>query len=366
MITTQIERARSLNIHFFGSESRKAGPQIAVFELLAEHSGLWEDLSIQLTSELLPSVMDLDLTPLRRAWMQWDTAESQPPGFDSVDFFRMAVSLVDITVYCEYRFLSTRLPVRHQLTRYDFDAPWKTHRELLKSLPALEEVRVLRDFDDIGDSSNVGEPIDLVHLRRLFVSDPTTLDHLRAPALEEIAFQPNTTDSEETCHSLEQFLVRSSCSPGCLRIQGLLAPQSTAAIFQKFPHFTEVAVTDMGEEDEDTQRDIISAFLTLFSISNSTPSALVLPHITKIGLACENADALLCPLFLTTLESRWNAAEVSLTAAELLLLDPAAHPDRRSVARIETLREAGLEISLMSGRDASSRIDRWLHRAAWT
>ncbi|KAF7364378.1 hypothetical protein MSAN_01098500 [Mycena sanguinolenta] len=367
MVLTQIERARWLKVHFFGSEVHVSGPQLALFGLLAEHSARWEELSIQLTSDLVPHMRSLKLPALHRAWVQWDTPESQPAELESVDFLQTATSLVDITVYSEFRFLPTHIPVFRQLTRYDFDAPWKTHRELLKSLPNLHEVRIRRYFDDGVGWAEPSEPIDLLRLRWLYVDYPTCLDYLRAPVLEEIAIamKIRDTDNTEISRSLERFFVRSSCSPRRLCVQGLL-DASITTLLEKYPSITEIDVTDEDEEDENIRRTICSSFLTLFTIPEPTPSQVVLPHITKIGLACETVDVSLFALFLNMLESRWTALGCSLKATELLLSEPTTQPDLAPWERIEMLRQAGLEISLVSGGDASTRVDEWLFRAAWT
>ncbi|KAF7353573.1 F-box domain-containing protein [Mycena sanguinolenta] len=360
LISTQIERARSLKIRFFGHENYDSHPQIALFSLLAEHSSRWEEFDVQLTSDLVPHVRTLDFTPLRRAWVQWDTAQSQTPDYDTVDFFQTSTSLIDVGVYCEHRFLPTRLPVLHHLTRYDFDAPWETHSQLLKSFPNLQEARIQRDFDENEDWPKSGEPIDLLHLRWLFVNDATALNYLRAPSLQEIAIHSSDTeDAKEICHSLERFLKRSSCLPYGLRIEGLLVDASIAAILEKCPSFTEIAlISDDGEDEEDehTKREILS----LFTVSESSPTNTVFPHITEIGYAFrQNPDALLST-FLTMLESRWNLAGCALKSAKFVSLRSDVYWDSESMARIQTLRNAGLRVSLLSGDDADNCFDQWL------
>ncbi|KAF7358575.1 F-box domain-containing protein [Mycena sanguinolenta] len=215
MIRIQLKRARLLKIHFFGDEMCESPLQIALFTLLAGSYTQWEELNIRLTSDLVPILMDLCQDPraLRKVRVQWDTAESQPSEYNSVDFLRTAISLVDISVHCEYQFLPTRLPVVHHLTRYDFDAPWTTHAQLLRSLPNLEEVRICREFDSSLDwphqGPHPGQPIELLRLQRLFVNASTSLDYLRAPSLEEIAIQlPGDTHAESTAtrHSLRSRL----------------------------------------------------------------------------------------------------------------------------------------------------------------
>ncbi|KAJ6475583.1 hypothetical protein C8R45DRAFT_1010413 [Mycena sanguinolenta] len=368
MVLTQIERAHWLKIHFFGSEVHESGLQLDLFALLAEHSARWEELSIQLTSDLVPHMKTLKLTALRRPWVQRVTAESQPPEFNSVDFLQPATSLVDVTVFSEFRFLPTHLPVFQHLTRYDFDAPWKTHRDLLRSLPSLQEVRIRRYFDNGVEWAEPGEPIDLLHLRWLYVDYPACLHYLRVPILDELATAIKTrdTDTAEIFRFLERFFVHSSCSPRRLRVQGLILDVSVTALLEKYPSITEVDVTDEDEDDENIWRTICSSFLALFTIPEPTSSLIVLPHITKIGLACETADVGLFPLFLTMLESRWTTPGCSLKATELLLSEPTIEPNLASLARIEMLRQAGLEISLVSGGDASTRVDEWLFRATWT
>ncbi|KAJ6475581.1 hypothetical protein C8R45DRAFT_1010412 [Mycena sanguinolenta] len=366
MVRIQIERAQELEIHFLGCQSFDSSPQIAMFSLLSEYSSRWVVLSIQLTSELVPHLMTLrnNLTALRRAWVQWDTIESQTPEFDSVDFFPMAISLLDIGVHCQYRFLPTILPALHQLTRYDFDAPWNTHRDLLKSLPNLQEIRIRYQFDETEAWPEPGEPLDVLHLRRLYVNSPAILDYLRAPNLEELTVGISGPEDVEACKPVERLLACSSCAPHRLCIEGLLDVQSMADILQKHPSFTEIAVT-ATEEEEDTQDEIISGFFALFTISASTPSARTLPHVTEIGFACQKADAMLYPLFLGMLESRWTAHGCALKAAELLVPEPVVHPDSGSIARARKLREAGLCVSLCSGDDAEVRIARWLYRTSW-
>ncbi|KAJ6449467.1 hypothetical protein C8R45DRAFT_947387 [Mycena sanguinolenta] len=92
---------------------------------------------------------------------------------------------------------------------------------------------------------------------------------------------------------------------------------------------------------------------------------MVLPHIIEIGYASYNPEAVLWPLFVNMLDSRLKVGKRALRVAELLFADSRATPDSVSEARIESLREAGLQISLLFNADADDRVDRWLHRTAW-
>ncbi|KAJ6467141.1 hypothetical protein C8R47DRAFT_1056187, partial [Mycena vitilis] len=73
----QLERAgnaRSLKIHFHGSESQDTDldtdPQVEMFRLLSEHSVRWEELSMRITSNLAPLLAALRgrLPALRQIW----------------------------------------------------------------------------------------------------------------------------------------------------------------------------------------------------------------------------------------------------------------------------------------------------------
>ncbi|KAJ7780094.1 hypothetical protein DFH07DRAFT_793748 [Mycena maculata] len=211
MVKTRLERAQKLKIHFFGRQEHDPRLQIEMFKFLSEHSQRWEELSLQLTSDLVPLLDSLrDRLPLlRRLSIQWDGPESQT-AVESISCFQTSVSLVDIDIYSEYRFVPTLLPMHRQVTRYDFDAPWETHYELLKSVPNLVEGRIHVYFDD--EPWPTPETIDLFYLCRLYVSDVNVLDYLRTPSLEGIALYVPGEGASDIVPHLEPFLKHSTCT----------------------------------------------------------------------------------------------------------------------------------------------------------
>ncbi|KAJ7483508.1 hypothetical protein FB451DRAFT_1234815 [Mycena latifolia] len=86
MIKTQIERARSLKIHFHGTEERNSRPQVEMFRFLAEHSSRWEELFLELTCALCPLLSALHgcVPSLRRLDIVWEGSESQAVGLSIV------------------------------------------------------------------------------------------------------------------------------------------------------------------------------------------------------------------------------------------------------------------------------------------
>ncbi|KAJ7654664.1 hypothetical protein DFH06DRAFT_518744 [Mycena polygramma] len=186
MLETQIARAARMKIHFHGTEWYNSQTQVGIFQRLAKHCSRWEELDLTLTSAILPLFASLRgrLPLLRRVWIQWAEEESQN-SLTLMDVFDGALSLVDVGIYSQYRFLPFSLPVQ-QLTHYDLDAPWRTHQAILKMSPKLVEARIA-----IGFGPEFWPPeeevIELPCLQRLYASRPEILDYIRVPALEDLA-----------------------------------------------------------------------------------------------------------------------------------------------------------------------------------
>ncbi|KAJ7320892.1 hypothetical protein DFH08DRAFT_819139 [Mycena albidolilacea] len=189
LIEARIQRAhrQSLKIHFSGSEDVAPGPQIQMFQLLLQHSSRWEELSLTLTSQIVPLLTEFSgrLSSLKRLWIDWDDLEGQT-DFEPLVCFFTAPSLVDVGISSEYRFVPVALPT-YQLSRYHIYAPWAWHKNALKLATNLVEVYISAEFDD-NQWPDTDEIIILRHLRRLFVSNPQILNYIVAPAPEELAF----------------------------------------------------------------------------------------------------------------------------------------------------------------------------------
>ncbi|KAJ7155825.1 hypothetical protein C8R46DRAFT_434201 [Mycena filopes] len=121
MLETHVARAQKLKIHFYGQERCEHAPQIEVFKYLASHCSRWEELSLSLTTGLVPLLSSLQdrIPSLCRLNIRWSDEISQ---FDvrSIDCFRSAPSLVDFATFNEHRPVPIRLPLQ-QLTAYRAD-----------------------------------------------------------------------------------------------------------------------------------------------------------------------------------------------------------------------------------------------------
>ncbi|KAJ6503735.1 hypothetical protein C8R45DRAFT_1209348 [Mycena sanguinolenta] len=359
MIRTQIERARTLGIAFHASCDHDTRPQVDMFQVLPGEFVQLGRTPSPLDRRPAPTDDSLSGTPSGSTKGSSGVGWSGQPDKRPVSEF-----LQDGGVFNRHQhlqpisLLAHPSPVHYQLTQYDFDAPWATHYALLRSLPNLHEARIIRDFDWTLAWPEPG--VRLTRLRRLYISDPEILDYLATPVLERMV----VIDSIETSLHLEAFLTRSSCPLRRLCIAGLPDLPSLLIILEQSPSITELAMIVRGTDanDEDIERDVFTTFLTHFTISDSTG---ILPHISRLDLACKKVDTIPYPLYLDMLDSRWNVRNCALKAAELLLPNAAVFPDPQFLARMETLRQDGLQNSFSSGKPALRRANEWLNIPSW-
>ncbi|KAJ7147741.1 hypothetical protein C8R43DRAFT_953093 [Mycena crocata] len=347
MLEAQIGRAQTLKIHFYASQRCAAFPQIQMFGFLAKHASRWEELSLSLTSQLVPLLATIrDRVPsLCRLWLQWDAPESQE-GVGSIDCFESAPSLVDVGVYNEYRHVPVLLPF-HQLTRYHLDAPWATHEEILRLTKNLIEARIDIRFDQTPwpDTSDI---IELPSLRRLYISEPTILDYIRVKHLQELAVWMNKEDGPDMLSNLEALLVRSSCSLSRLCLKGLPTAHTTAEILNKVPSIVELGII-INESSSTEEVNTLMANFTVSDVEGATPVA---PQLAYMFFGCDNTSSIDYGLYLEMVTSRWKAGGCALNGVALLT-DSDPGPETVVLSGLRTLREEGLDVFLLNGSEAS-------------
>ncbi|KAJ7155871.1 hypothetical protein C8R46DRAFT_1116690, partial [Mycena filopes] len=242
MLETQLERAGNLKIHFYGSQSTKSQSQIDTFRYLAAHAARWEELSIELTSDLVPLLAPLQgrLPVLRRLSINWDEAETQT-GVQSIDSFQSAPLLVDVAVYICSRLVSVPFP-SNQLTCYALDAPWSVHGNLLAASPNLVQARVSISFD-YEPWPPADTIIHLLCLRRLYVADPRILKHLHFPILEELGLTVGGGDGPAILECIQDALHRFPCPLQNLHFDGCPDAHSITEILKRLPLLKKLAIT---------------------------------------------------------------------------------------------------------------------------
>ncbi|KAJ7902473.1 hypothetical protein B0H13DRAFT_2513259 [Mycena leptocephala] len=323
---------------------------------LARHSLRWEELSLGLTPELLPSLSALrDQVPsLRRLWLEWDGSEIET--VETIDCFQTASALVDASVGNDLHFLSITLPI-HQLTRYQLNGPWEIHQGILKLAPNLVEARIeLNDEDRWPDSTEI---IDLLRLRRLYVSNVRALKYIRVPALEELALWIEETEDSDLRTLFHSLLDRSSCRLRRVCLRGSPTAGATTEILQNFSFVTElVFINDCYAREE------VDSLMTTLTIPNLAGSTAIAPQLSLMYFGCSDKDCIDYSVYLSMLKSRWKAEGCALKAAALLTsLGPG--PDASILQGLRALRREGLDLLLLEGEDAKDEMFRLAHIPVW-
>ncbi|KAJ7147643.1 hypothetical protein C8R43DRAFT_1237164 [Mycena crocata] len=354
VLETQIARANKLKIHFYGAENKNDVLQVEMLELLAEHSFRWEEFHVSLTSFLLPVVATLRdrLPALRRLGVNWDTAESQG---SVVDCFENSPALIEAHAYNEFSPVSIPLPM-HQLKRYQRDGPWEMHRDALALGSNLVQARIEIDYNHSWPVSD--DSIELLHLRRLYVSQTTVLDYIRAPALDELAFcvEEGYASSDILCH-VQPFILRSSSNLRRLCLSGTPDARFTTEILEKFPSLTELVIILIDLED-DLRGLELAANTLIIELTTLKPNgkAAISPQLSTIYFGCEDETYFDYSLYLKMLQSRWHSGGGALKSAALFIASGPS-PDPATLAGLDFLRRQGLDVLLLEGRDGSDLID---------
>jgi hypothetical protein len=325
-----------------------------MFQLLAQHSPRWEELSLGLTPELLPSLTVLcdRVSSLKRLWIEWEESEVQT--IESIDCFQTAFSLVDASIHNECRVLPIALPI-HQLTRYQLDGPWEMHRGILKLAPNLVEVRIELSYE--GPWSDPAEAIDLLCLRRLYVSNLRALRYIRVPALEELAFWVES-DADPDLQNFYSLLDRSSCRLRRVYLRGSPTARATTEILQKSSFVTElIVVNDYGAKDE------VDALMATLTVSTSAGSTTVAPRLSLMFFGCSDNNCIDYTAYLGMLKSRWTSEGCALKTAALAT--EGSGPNTATLHGLHALRKEGLDLLLLEGEEASSEMFRWAYVPVW-
>ncbi|KAJ7483417.1 hypothetical protein FB451DRAFT_1439439 [Mycena latifolia] len=358
MLETQIARARNLNIHFFGDDESDSQPQMETFQWLGQHSSLWKELRVGLTSALWPllSTLRSRLPSLARLSIEpWDGSDG-PAGEGSIDCFHTAPCLVDVIGTLNPS-VTLLLPT-HQLTRYEFDGPWDMHQTILKLTQNLVEAHIVITSDEEVWSEH-GGVIPLLHIQRLYVSEPGALNCLRTPALREIACYSDEDDPDLLLH-LETFLVCSACTPRRLCFRGSPDTHVVSEILRKYPSITELTIicyNPTRDPISDAQREAVHTLISQLTVLNPAGSAAVSPQLAAINFGGEAGSFFDYELYLKMLESRWKTEHCALKAAALITdFGPSPNP-----ATFEGLRKDGLDLLLLDQLEGAEVMDGWIY-----
>ncbi|KAF8154386.1 hypothetical protein K438DRAFT_1778016 [Mycena galopus ATCC 62051] len=235
MVETQISRARRLKIHFQGSENHDPEPQIKLFKYLASYSSRWEELTILLTTPLLPSVGCLQnhVPSLRRLCVLRRATDSPEPILG----FHTAPSLVEVDLFIYNT--PTIFPANH-LTHYRMCTTWNIHGTVLKEASALQSAWIMvplmegpgpwAEDDDFG-------PITLPALKHILVSHSRLLEYVITPKIESLVVHVIEETSPWLNNALESFSSR--CCPKRFVLYGDITGIMASMVVRQMPNITE-------------------------------------------------------------------------------------------------------------------------------
>ncbi|KAJ7623811.1 hypothetical protein FB45DRAFT_1089824 [Roridomyces roridus] len=345
MVRTQVERAgtQNLRIQFYASESHVPADQVALFQFLASHSARWEQLDIRLVAPLVPHLTELC---------------GRLPALH-----RLSPSLVNVAI--EYPPIQILFPAQ-QLTAYRVQGPWETHYRVLKTAPNIVEARIILfnydDSDTVWSDPNHGLA-EMVHLRRLYVSDIKILDYLRAPVLAEIVLDLCVEPDADPLEHLDPFLARSLCAPWRLCLTCAPSAEITATILNTHPFIISFGLVHTTHYGEDENSDLffatVNEHITMLTESvDNSDCPLVAPHLSEICFGSCAWMSIDYPLFLKMLESRRRAVDCALSAAAFLT-EWGPLPDTATLAGMDELRKGGLNLEVQCGAEAAYTVDHW-------
>ncbi|KAF8170061.1 hypothetical protein K438DRAFT_1773979 [Mycena galopus ATCC 62051] len=253
MVETQVSRARRLNIHFQGSENLDPEPHITLFRNLANHSSLWEELTIALTTPLLPSVDRLqgDLPHLHRLCLLRHATNNPEPivGFDT------APSLVEVDLFVYNT--PTIIPTNN-LTYYRMCTPWNMHWAVLKEAPTLQAAWIIvPSMEGPGpwaDDENLVR-ITLPALTHLIVSHSQLLPYFITPKIETLVVQVLEQTSPWSDNCLESF--SSHCHLKRFVVYGDATDTIASMALNQLPTLTEFGFmpSNIYTDDDPTMED---------------------------------------------------------------------------------------------------------------
>ncbi|KAJ6467967.1 hypothetical protein C8R47DRAFT_1325889 [Mycena vitilis] len=354
MVKNQIARARKLKIHFYGHEPSDSRPQVGMLQLLAKYSTQWEELSLGLTAALVPVLAGVrDCIPsLRRLYIQWESPESQAGITESLDFFQLAPSLIDASIYNEYRSIQFLLPWQN-LTRYHLDAPWDVQHLLLKMTPNVVEARIFVDFD-LEPWPDSNEIIDLGSLRRLSISHAEILNYLTTPHLEELAIYLRADEPS----GFVDRLMASSCPLRKITLAGGPTLHPMTQMLENFPSIIELRIAILDTVPNTLVDELLSRLIVTY------PAPVLAPQLSGIHFALMNGGYRNWDLCLEIIKSRWSAHNCALKSSALLA-DSTARIDLFMLQGSDGICSEGLDFDLLHGQEALFIKDMWLYSTSW-
>ncbi|KAJ7604080.1 hypothetical protein FB45DRAFT_1083398 [Roridomyces roridus] len=257
-----------------------------------------------------------------------------------------APSLEDVGFYSDFTYTPIPFPT-YRLTSYRVEGPLELHRRVLKMAPNIIEAGIRVSYDLDQPWPEPSDPvIEMLQLKRLYVTHVEVLDHLRAP-LAEITVNLASRDKNPVDH-LDPFFPRSSCTPRRFCVEDLPAVPITEEILEKFAFITAFTLLSNNIKT-------VNAHLSMFA---KTPIAF--PHLNEISFVSMNSFSFDYPVILKMLQARRSAQSALSSAAFVTSEGPG--PDLITVLALNALREAGMNLLILESRRYWRRL---IYQSPW-
>lgn len=230
------------------------------------------------------------------------------------------------------------------------------HQSILRLATNLVEARIDVAPGDDHVYPDPDEIIDLLSLRRVYVSDSAILNYFRAPALEEMTLWARRKDGPDTLELLQSFLTRSGCVIRRLCLRGYPNAEKTAEILNSFLSIVELGIIIHKPHAGRKIRRLMSKL--------ALPA--VAPQLSRIFVGFEKQSYMDYTAYLQLLESRWKAQGCALRTTTLAI-EWGVGPSPATLAGLNVLRQDGLDVVLVEDEAAFPVICDWMYalRSGW-
>ncbi|KAJ7138072.1 hypothetical protein C8R44DRAFT_868416 [Mycena epipterygia] len=232
------------------------------------------------------------------------------------------------------------------------------HQGILTQAANLVQARIQIRLNEAEGWPDSGEIVDLLSLRRLYVSDENILNYLRAPGLQEIVFRGVNDPDYLLC--LDPFMLRSGCTLRRLSFNGPLTARAAAEILSKYPSITQLGIFHFS-----SSHPRVHELISHLTVPDSPGSAALSSQLSDISLGCyDEDDHIDYILFLQMLQSRWKAKDCALKSAALLR-DSGTGLAPSTLLALDLLRQDGMDILVLQGTKALDVMDSWTYNPTW-
>ncbi|KAJ6552756.1 hypothetical protein B0H19DRAFT_1072258 [Mycena capillaripes] len=189
--------------------------------------------------------------------------------------------------------------------------------------------------------------MDLVSLRRLYMSHPEVMNCVKTPRLGEIAICFVHNEARALPAQLTSLFLRSSCPIRSLCLSGIPVIHATSEILNNIPSIVEPTVLGI----KPAYREELTALILHLTVADS--ASIIAPHLQSIAFGYRTESTIDYTLYLAMVKSRWKAQECVLRCTMLLGGFGSSGPDPATIQGLDLLRWDELDLVWLNGKKSS-------------